>query len=58
MFVGVPFITTLIWFVPTSLVSYTKIKINSISEIHAGGPMRNNELGPYMGITSSQAGQV
>ena len=35
MFVGDVFITTLIWFIPMSLVSYTKI--NSISEIHAGG---------------------
>ena len=42
MFVGVVFITTLIWFIPTSLVSYTKIEVmvinlNSISEIHVGG---------------------
>ena len=53
-------ITTLIQFIPTSLVSYMKKEIMVIYSImqEADEKLIINALGSYMAITSSQAGQV
>ena len=60
-FAGIAFIAMLIWFIPTSLVSYTKKEIMVITQKSmqvADEKLTINTSGSDMAITSSLAGQV